>query len=72
MLSLEEFQQQKTRLLVADVGVLEKASTVENPKPYIEISECDIPFERDVDAIKVNQKVDYTDKFAEKWKTRKK
>jgi hypothetical protein len=72
VLSLEEFQQQKTRLLVADVGVLEKASTVENPKPYIEISECDIPFERDVDAIKVNQKVDYTDKFAEKWKTRKK
>jgi hypothetical protein len=46
-------------------------STVENSKPSLEISECDIPFERNTDSIKVNQKVDYTDKFAEKWKSEK-
>lgn len=33
------------------------------------ISECDIPFKRDADSIKLNPKVDYTDKFAEKWKS---
>jgi hypothetical protein len=38
-------------------------------KQHFEGSECDIPFERDSETIKINSKVDYTDRFVEKWKS---
>ncbi|MGY6278391.1 hypothetical protein [Methylomonas sp. MgM2] len=62
---------EKASMIVNAKPSPEILSTEESPKPSLEISECDVPFERDADSIKVSQKVDYTDKFAEKWKSGK-
>lgn len=38
-----------------------------SPDTESEIFECDKPIERDANSIRVNQKVDYTDKFSDKF-----
>lgn len=52
---------------VASIAQQSPSSSDTESESESKIFECDIPIERDANSIKVNPKVDYTDKFTDKF-----